>query len=166
MRETLNQPGFLFPPLHYTLSDLELTRCTPAACSMRFGTQISIPNFGSYHPTLQLNFDTIWVNWTHPDQQQIFLFFDGTAERWNASGPAQRTVETATPAVPEPSTWAMLILGFAGIGYMTYRRRKQVTVSRRNLVHPIVNAARSPNEPRPNPRKLMESPMPTPMLMS
>lgn len=26
-------------------------------------------------------------------------------------------------AVPEPSTWAMLILGFAGIGFMAYRRR-------------------------------------------
>jgi uncharacterized protein (TIGR03118 family) len=26
--------------------------------------------------------------------------------------------------VPEPSTWAMMILGFAGIGAMTYRRRK------------------------------------------
>jgi hypothetical protein len=28
-------------------------------------------------------------------------------------------------AVPEPSTWAMIILGFAGVGYMTYRRRNQ-----------------------------------------
>jgi hypothetical protein len=27
-------------------------------------------------------------------------------------------------AVPEPSTWAMMILGFCGIGAMTYRRRK------------------------------------------
>lgn len=26
-------------------------------------------------------------------------------------------------AVPEPSTWAMMLLGFAGIGYLTYRRR-------------------------------------------
>jgi len=30
-----------------------------------------------------------------------------------------------TPAVPEPSTWAMMILGFFGIGVMTYRRRRQ-----------------------------------------
>ena len=28
-------------------------------------------------------------------------------------------------AVPEPSTWAMMILGFAGIGFMAYRRRGQ-----------------------------------------
>jgi len=27
-------------------------------------------------------------------------------------------------AVPEPSTWAMMILGFAGVGFLTYRRRK------------------------------------------
>ena len=26
-------------------------------------------------------------------------------------------------AVPEPSTWAMLILGFAGVGFMAYRRK-------------------------------------------
>jgi hypothetical protein len=34
-----------------------------------------------------------------------------------------------TPQVPEPSTWAMMILGFAGIGTMAYRRRRQATVS-------------------------------------
>jgi CHRD domain/PEP-CTERM motif len=27
-------------------------------------------------------------------------------------------------AVPEPSTWAMMILGFAGIGFLGYRRRR------------------------------------------
>jgi PEP-CTERM motif len=30
-------------------------------------------------------------------------------------------------AVPEPSTWAMLILGFAGVGFMAYRRRNLAT---------------------------------------
>jgi PEP-CTERM motif len=29
-----------------------------------------------------------------------------------------------TPAVPEPSTWAMMILGFAGLGFMAYRRKQ------------------------------------------
>lgn len=28
-------------------------------------------------------------------------------------------------AVPEPSTWAMMILGFAGVGFIAYRRRNQ-----------------------------------------
>ena len=26
-------------------------------------------------------------------------------------------------AVPEPSTWAMMLIGFAGLGFMAYRRR-------------------------------------------
>jgi hypothetical protein len=28
-------------------------------------------------------------------------------------------------AVPEPSTWAMMILGFFGVGFMAYRRKRQ-----------------------------------------
>ena len=32
----------------------------------------------------------------------------------------------AVSAVPEPSTWAMLILGFAGVGFMEYRRRHRM----------------------------------------
>jgi hypothetical protein len=35
-----------------------------------------------------------------------------------------------TSAVPEPATWAMMILGFAGIGFMAYRRKsKQVLMA-------------------------------------
>jgi hypothetical protein len=30
-------------------------------------------------------------------------------------------------AVPEPSTWAMLLIGFAGIGFAAYRKRRQYT---------------------------------------
>jgi hypothetical protein len=33
-------------------------------------------------------------------------------------------------AVPEPSTWAMMILGFAGIGFMAYRRRSRTAMLR------------------------------------
>jgi len=38
------------------------------------------------------------------------------------------TIEAAAPheaAVPEPSTWAMIILGFAGVGFMAYRRKSE-----------------------------------------
>jgi PEP-CTERM motif len=27
----------------------------------------------------------------------------------------------ASPAVPEPSTWAMMLLGFAGLGFLSWR---------------------------------------------
>ena len=32
---------------------------------------------------------------------------------------------TVFSAVPEPSTWAMMILGFMGVGFMAYRRKNQ-----------------------------------------
>jgi uncharacterized protein (TIGR03118 family) len=32
-------------------------------------------------------------------------------------------------AVPEPSTWAMMLLGFATVGFMAYRRRNRATVT-------------------------------------
>src|ERR1700721_3365678 len=31
---------------------------------------------------------------------------------------------TVTSGVPEPSTWAMMILGFFGVGFMAYRRKQ------------------------------------------
>ena len=33
-------------------------------------------------------------------------------------------VQQQVSAVPEPSTWAMMLLGFAGVGYGVYRRKK------------------------------------------
>ena len=38
---------------------------------------------------------------------------------------ASQVVITQTSAVPEPSTWAMMVLGFAGIGFMAYRRKSK-----------------------------------------
>ena len=32
-------------------------------------------------------------------------------------------------AVPEPSTWAMMLLGFAGLGYAGYRRAREPRVT-------------------------------------
>jgi hypothetical protein len=37
------------------------------------------------------------------------------------------SLDLVTP-VPEPSTWAMLILGFAGVGFMAYRRGNGATL--------------------------------------
>jgi hypothetical protein len=42
---------------------------------------------------------------------------------------AEDTLLTGAPATPEPSTWAMMILGFAGIGFMMYRRRQSTIVA-------------------------------------
>jgi hypothetical protein len=43
---------------------------------------------------------------------------------WDNTGALRVSVDgsTVVSAVPEPSTWAMMIVGFAGIGFMVYRR--------------------------------------------
>jgi hypothetical protein len=39
------------------------------------------------------------------------------------------TVTAVAAAVPEPSTWAMMILGFCGVGFMAYRRKNQLALT-------------------------------------
>jgi hypothetical protein len=43
------------------------------------------------------------------------------------TGPETFVIAHMTPAVPESSTWAMMILGFVGVGFMAYRRRGQAS---------------------------------------
>jgi hypothetical protein len=43
---------------------------------------------------------------------------------FDTASPASFSGNFITAAVPEPSTWAMMILGFAGIGWMAYRRKQ------------------------------------------
>jgi hypothetical protein len=42
---------------------------------------------------------------------------------------ATLTVSEHVAAVPEPSTWAMMLLGFAGVGFAVYWKRKTGTVA-------------------------------------
>jgi hypothetical protein len=51
------------------------------------------------------------ISWTNPTREVYYAFNVGTVG-----------------AIPEPSTWAMMILGFAGVGFMTYRRRNQTAL--------------------------------------
>ena len=44
---------------------------------------------------------------------------------WGTGAHADSLTVEISAAVPEPSTWAMLLLGFAGIGFMGYRRKSK-----------------------------------------
>jgi hypothetical protein len=46
------------------------------------------------------------ISWTNPNNEYYYGFTVGEVG-----------------AVPEPSTWAMMLLGFAGVGFLAYRRR-------------------------------------------
>lgn len=55
--------------------------------------------------TLQFSGTFTSISWTNPVAENWYGFTVGVA------------------AVPEPSTWAMMILGFLGVGFMAYRRK-------------------------------------------
>jgi hypothetical protein len=64
--------------------------------------------------TSPIQFSTVALGWADVDEltfstnfQEVLLLTDFNV----------------TTAVPEPSTWAMMILGFAGVGFMAYRRK-------------------------------------------
>jgi hypothetical protein len=38
-------------------------------------------------------------------------------------------VDGTTPAVPEPSTWAMALTGFAGLGWVARMRRRKTAAA-------------------------------------
>jgi len=64
------------------------------------------------------------LDYTAPDQTNGTLLIDASDKIYRLGCPGC-TIGGVTPAVPEPSTWAMMILGFAGVGFMAYRRRNQ-----------------------------------------
>jgi hypothetical protein len=66
--------------------------------------------------------------------ENLYAFIDPT---FNLVGPNAFLYDIAftegfgnglTGAVPEPSTWAMLVLGFAGIGFTAYRRKSKAAL--------------------------------------
>jgi hypothetical protein len=87
------------------------------------GTDVTVPNIVSY-----TGFSSDGVS-TFDD---LFLYQEiNVIANWGpgcggeCTGPAQAAgFFSYTPAVPEPSTWAMMILGFSGLGFMAYRRKQ------------------------------------------
>lgn len=58
------------------------------------------------------------------------LTFNGT---FNGNGTARVGGQLALTAVPEPSTWAMFILGFGALGFAMRRRNAKVTSAKATL---------------------------------
>jgi hypothetical protein len=49
------------------------------------------------------------------------------ADRERVAAHLDVSADVILTAVPEPSTWAMMVLGFAGVGFMAYRRKNKPT---------------------------------------
>jgi hypothetical protein len=73
------------------------------------------------------------VFWTSPNVNEIFsVNLNGTGVKTFAlPGPASDVaLLTSSPTiVPEPTTWALILLGFAGLGYAGYRKAKSARVA-------------------------------------
>jgi hypothetical protein len=46
-----------------------------------------------------------------------------------AANESPSVLQLQVAAVPEPSIWAMMILGFAGVGFMAYRRKNAMALN-------------------------------------
>jgi PEP-CTERM motif len=73
---------------------------------------IGAPPFGS-------NLNPLFAFWSDPGAGAVF---SGT--QFGSTDFASASIT----AVPEPSTWAMMILGFFGVGFMAYRRSRETSV--------------------------------------
>jgi hypothetical protein len=59
-----------------------------------------------------------------PDQTTFVLYWNGTDPLFGPIGGS-----AVMAAVPEPSTWAMMILGFLGLGWLAYRNKSTLRLT-------------------------------------
>ena len=85
-------------------------------------------NFCGSHscPALSAGNDEVYLSITGLDPFNTVTFSDNGANGFEFL-PAR--APSALGGIPEPSTWAMIILGFAGIGFMAYRRQSKPTMN-------------------------------------
>jgi PEP-CTERM motif len=110
LNDTVSSAGFA-ANIHFGIgTDINATPVSPALLTTDFTTSINCGNgcsgFGTFHLGLATGFEDISFDPTGG----AVAFDESTA---------------VTSAVPEPSTWAMMILGFCGIGFMAYRRKSK-----------------------------------------
>ena len=63
-----------------------------------------------------------------PVQALYVEYFFGQAIGSNGAPNGAGVYEVFASAVPEPSTWAMMLIGFFGVGFMAYRRKSKPAV--------------------------------------
>jgi choice-of-anchor C domain-containing protein len=83
---------------------------------------------GNGHDSMDYQLESLIFTYNGAATSDV-LSFTSLDPQWSAWGPVLGDV--SVDAVPEPATWAMMILGFLGLGWMSYRRR---TVARLRLV--------------------------------
>ncbi len=101
------------------------------------GTSVPALWFGGYSSG---NYDTFYQTFATTPDNTYLLTFDFTVDSFpqlsalsqflsSSSSALLVTTSASAASVPEPSTWAMLLLGFAGLGLAGYRRTRKARLS-------------------------------------
>jgi hypothetical protein len=117
-------PGFFIYSLTFNLAN-----ASGASFSGQFASDNTVASFTLNGNSIASGGD--FATWTAFSASSGFLTGQNTilvtVENFaqNGGNPTGLNVEflTSVAGVPEPSTWAMMILGFAGIGFAAYRRK-------------------------------------------
>jgi hypothetical protein len=83
------------------------------------------PNFDDLHFTLT-NITLAQLETLNPGGNMFFADILCGASNCNPGSPTG-LVDVSTPAVPEPSTWGMMLLGFVGLGFAFRQSRRKVS---------------------------------------
>ncbi len=91
-------------------------------------TEVKITQFALGVENLNFEGDTLFLY--NFDEYPRGLYIGGTYgdnyyEFLDYTGPYSGTYLALSPVVPEPSTWAMMLLGFAGLGFAGYRASRK-----------------------------------------
>jgi hypothetical protein len=121
-------------------SALEIVSITGTITNSSGSSAIVAPfsanGYGNYFITGPYFLDGSGVNFSDAAGTSIAFFNQSNngLYRVNTFSPGSSEYVTASSslavasAVPEPSTWAMMILGFFGLGFMAYRRKNAVAL--------------------------------------
>ena len=123
---TYTSPGFITSDLvGVTLDSCSLSGGSSSTC----GPSNFKPHFDVNKPSSpQLFYDLVELG--NGSGSGTIFFTDGVFSHIGSfprdpsrNGISSNAILTISSSVPEPSTWAMMILGFAGVGFMAYRRK-------------------------------------------
>jgi hypothetical protein len=122
---SLTLPNFVTSDQTFTAAQANL------ACGDKFVACTGITFLTDADP----NFDIVTINFTNlTGGGAQSTFYDFALNTFTTPGVALTdnpfgNDATLTTAVPEPSTWAMMLLGFVGIGFMAFRRKSRPALS-------------------------------------
>ena len=107
----------------------ENTAGVSATLDVLIGSQLSQFNIlGDNAGLFKKPFQTTTLFYTATSALTKISFTESASSQIGFNDPLIDGVDfSMSSAVPEPSTWLMIIAGFAGVGFMAYRRRNQAT---------------------------------------